>query len=457
MNASAARPILAIVGRPNVGKSTLFNRIAGKRLAIVEDVPGVTRDRNYADVDWEGRPFTLVDTGGFLPEPDNELLGRVRDQALLAVQEAEVILLVVDGMSGLTNGDQEIAGLLRKSGKAVFLAVNKLDSARREEEGFFTDFYRLGLKEVFPVSAEHGRGIADFMERVVENFPPREEYAREHEEICRVAIVGRPNVGKSTLVNRLLGEERFVVSEVPGTTTDSHEARLEYAGRSLVLVDTAGLRRKRSIAQKVEQFSVMRSLSAIDRAQVVVLVLDATELAVEQDARIAGIALEKGKAIVVFINKWDLVAGTAREAEFRNELKIQMPFLNWAPVVLGSAKTGKHILQIVERAGEVHEHRRTRLPTPLLNDFLERIIDEHPAPLAPGGNPVRMFYIAQVAMGPPTFAITCNRPEAVTNDYKRFIVNRMRDAFGLRVPIVILLKPKSKRPFVIREKRRRKK
>ncbi len=444
-----ARPIVAIVGRPNVGKSTLFNRIAGKRLAIVQDVPGVTRDRNYADASWENRPFTIVDTGGFHPDTEDQLLKRVRDQARLAIDEAQAVILVVDGMGGLTAADQEMAALLRRSSKAVFVAVNKIDSVKREEEGFFTDFFRLGIEGTFAVSAEHARGISQLMDAVVATFPKAETTA-EHEredDVCRVAIVGRPNVGKSSLINKLLGEERFVAADLPGTTTDPLDARLEVKGRKYILTDTAGLRRKRSIAQKVEQFSVMRALSTIDKADVVVLVLDATEFAVDQDARIAGVAVEKGRALVVFVNKWDLIEGSAKAAEFREELRIQMKFLNWAPVVFGSAKTGEHVTQVLAKAGEVWEHHRARLPTPQLNQFLEQVVDAHPAPMASGGYPVRLFYISQIGVRPPTFAVTCNRPESVPDDYKRFLVNRMRDAFGLKVPIVLLMKPKSKRLF----------
>jgi GTP-binding protein len=406
-----------------------------------------------------------VDTGGFWTDTEEELLVRVREQAQLAIDEAQAVILVVDGMSGPTSADQEIATQLLKSGKAIFLAVNKIDSERRLEEQYFNDFFSLGFSNTFAVSAEHNRGVSDLMDHVVKALPPAppppaevlEESNRE-DRPCRVAIVGRPNVGKSSLVNKLLGEERFVASSQPGTTTDPLDATLEYKGRHFVLTDTAGLRRKRSIALKVEQFSVIRALSAIDRADVVVLVLDATEMAVEQDARIASVALDKGKALVVFVNKWDLVQSTARADKMREELFHQMPFLTWAPVVFGSAKTGDHAFGVLSRAGEVYEHYRARLPTPQLNDFLEKVIDAHPAPLASGGHPVRLFYISQISSGPPTFAITCNRPEAVTEDYKRFIVNRMRESFGLRVPVMLLIRGrKSKRPFTPRREKNTKK
>lgn len=439
------RPIVAIVGRPNVGKSTLFNRIAGRRLAIVEDIPGVTRDRNYADAEYDGKAFTVVDTGGFLPETEDHLMSRVRDQARLAIDEAQAVILVVDGMSGLTAADQAIAGILRKGGKPTFVAVNKIDSAKREEEQFFTDFFRLGIEHTFAVSAEHARGVGQMMEELVKGFPAAEAFQAGAEVAgrpCRVAIVGRPNVGKSSLINALLGEERFVASEVPGTTTDPLDARLEFKGQKFILTDTAGLRRKRSIAQKVEQFSVMHALSTVGRADVVVVVLDATEPAVDQDLRIAGLAVEKGKAVVVFVNKWDLVADKSKQAEIREELKIQLPFVSWAPVVFGSAKTGDHVQAVLTKAGEVYQHFRAKLPTPILNDFLAKTTDDHPPPLSPDNKNVRLYYIAQVGIAPPTFTITCNRPESLATDYRRYLVNRMRDAFGLKVPVVLLIREK---------------
>ncbi len=447
------RPIVAIVGRPNVGKSRLFNRIAGHMLAIVEDVPGVTRDRNYADAQWEGHAFTVVDTGGFLPETDDALLSRVRDQAQLAIDEADAVILVVDGLAGLTSIDQEIASMLRKSGKTLVLAVNKIDSTRREEEAYVNDFYRLGIEELFTVSAEHGRGVSEMMDALVKRLPEFAGSDAVEGDACHVAIVGRPNVGKSTLINKLLGAERFVASELPGTTTDPVDARLEHGGRSFVLTDTAGIRRKRSIAAKVEQFSVMHALSTIGRADVVVLVLDAGEPAVDQDARLAAVALEKGRALVLFVNKWDAIESASRAKEIKEELQIHLPFVAWAPVIYGSAKTGNRVFAVLEAASEVFEHQVSRIPTPQLNQFLEAIVDAHPAPLAPGGLPVRLFYIAQTGIHPPTFTITTNRPEFVVESYKRFIVNRMRESFGLKVPIRIIFHKKSQRPFVGKRRR----
>jgi GTP-binding protein len=446
------RPVVAIVGRPNVGKSTLFNRIAGKRLALVEDLPGVTRDRHYADAEWLGRPFTLVDTGGFLPETQDPLLRQVRDQARLAIIEARAIVFVVDGMDGCTATDLEVASLLRKANKPVLLAVNKLDSHRRES-AHLPDFYRLGIERTFPVSAEHGRGIGDLLDALATCLPavPMVETEEEDEErACRVAIVGRPNTGKSTLVNRLLGEERLVSSEVPGTTRDSIDTRLVHNGRPYVLTDTAGIRRKRSIDSTLERYSVVRAFAAIDRSDVVLLLLDAREPAVEQDARIAALAAERGKGVVVLVNKWDLMRkGAARTDEYREELSRRLPFLAYAPVLFVSALTGESVERAVTITGELFEELKTRVPTPLVNKLLQKVVDQHPAPLA-DGRPVRIFYIAQVGVAPPTFALSCNRPEGVTEDYQRFIANRMRDAFGLRVPIRLLLRKKTKRAFVPR-------
>ncbi len=449
---AAARPIVALVGRPNVGKSTLFNRIAGSRRALVEDIPGVTRDRHYADVSWLGRAFTLVDTGGFIPDTDDKLLQRVRDQAQLAIEEATSVVLVVDAMAGISSADEEVARLLRKSGKPVIVAANKIDSERRAIEGLASDFYSLGFPALHAISAEHGRGVDDFMDELIESFPEEDASdaaAREGDtNVCRVAIIGRPNVGKSTLVNRLLGEERMVASDIPGTTTDAVDARLTFQGKDFVLTDTAGIRRKNAISARVEQFSVMRALKAIDRADVALLILDATEAAVDQDLRLASIAVDKGKGMVVLINKWDLAdSAGVKQRPFEADLRERLPFLAYAPIVFGSALTGKAVFRALKLAGELDEHLKARLPTPQINDLLQQIIDAHPAPLY-GGNPVRLFYMAQIGERPPTFCITCNRPEGITEDYKRFIINRLREAFGLRVPIRLIIRKKSKKEFV---------
>ncbi len=455
---AAARPIIALVGRPNVGKSTLFNRLAGRRAAIVQDVPGVTRDRNYADVEWGGRWFSVVDTGGFEPESRDRLVQQVKQQAQLAVDEATAVVLVVDGREGTTSVDRSVADLLRRSGKPLFVAVNKVDSAQTEAEAPLAEFYALGFGEVHAISAEHGRGIGELLDAVVEALrlepePPPAEEAEPGEEPAgprpagdvRVAIVGRPNVGKSTLVNALLREERFVVSEVPGTTRDSIDTLLEYRGRRFVVTDTAGVRRKRSIAQKVEAYSVVRAMRAIDQAEVVACLLDAGEAGVEQDARLLGLVAEKGRALVVVVNKWDLAeAEGATRSWYRKELLERMPFISWAPMVFVSARNGKGVTQVLDAAGRLVEQFRARFPTHAMNELLETIQTEHPAPLA-RGRPVKLYYVAQVAYAPPTFVVQCNRPQAIGEAYRRFVENRFRAAFGLEVPVRFVYKQRQRR------------
>jgi GTP-binding protein len=457
-----ARPLVALVGRPNVGKSTLFNRLVGRRQAIVQDVPGVTRDRNYGDAEWDGRALAVVDTGGFEPDTRDALLVRVRRQAQLAVDEAQAIVLVVDGREGLTVVDRAVADLLRRAGKPLFVAVNKVDSARTEGEAPIADFYELGFGEVHALSAEHGRGVGELMDAVIEKLdlprlPAPADDASEGEEPAevteaarptgdvRLAVVGRPNVGKSTFVNALLGEERFVVSEFPGTTRDSIDTRIEHGGRGFVVTDTAGIRRKRSIALKVEAFSVVRAMRAIDDAEVVACLLDAAEAGVEQDARLLGLVLEKGKALVVVVNKWDLAEREgATEDWYRRELVKRLPFVAFAPMVFVSAKERRGVRRVLDRAARLVEQYRARFPTPQLNELLEAIQEEHPAPLAKG-RPVKLYYVAQVAYAPPTFVVQCSRPEAIGDAYRRFVENRFREAFGLEVPMRLIFRERKRR------------
>jgi GTPase len=457
---SAPRPIVALVGRPNVGKSTLFNRLVRRRVAIVQDVPGVTRDRNYADVEWDGRELSLVDTGGFEPESRDALMSQVRQQAQLAVEEAAAIVLVVDGREGLTTVDRTIAELLRRAGKPLFVAVNKVDSARTEEDVPLAEFWGLGFGEVHSVSAEHGRGVPDLADAIVAKLglppaPPPPEEAEDPEEVTegdrpvgdiRLAVVGRPNVGKSTFVNALLGEERFVVSDVPGTTRDAIDSVVRHRGQGFVVTDTAGIRRKSGIAQKLEAFSVVRAMRAIDDAEVVACLLDATEAGVEQDARLLGLVTEKGKALVVVVNKWDIAEREgATQDWYRKELLKRLPFVAYAPMVFVSAKERRGVTKVLDRAARLIEQYRARFPTPQLNELLVALQDEHPAPLTRGLR-VKLYYVAQVAYAPPTFVIQCNRPEGVGDSYRRYIENRIRAAFGLEVPMRL----------VFRERRRRK-
>ncbi|MFL5318419.1 MAG: ribosome biogenesis GTPase Der [Myxococcaceae bacterium] len=434
------KPLVAIVGRPNVGKSTLFNRLIGKSVAIVEDAPGVTRDRQYADAEWLDRPFTLIDTGGYVPDEKDPLLKQVRQQALFAVQEADVVLFVVDVRAGMTSADLAIATELRKSGKPVVVAVNKTDSLKMEEGGLGSDFFQLGLGgEFFYISAAHGRGTEDLRDKLIEHFPEKEPEPAPFEEDAdtrpiRVAIVGRPNVGKSTLVNALLNEERMVSSEVPGTTRDPIDAELEFQDRRFILTDTAGIRRKATIAQKVEQFAVVGSLRMIDRSDVAVVVMDATEPAVEQDARIIGLTEEKGRGLVIVVNKWDKVADKAKEKVFRDQLKTSLKFVEYAPVIFTSALKGQKVEKVLEVAKLLYQQWQFRAPTPMLNKLLKHVTEHHPMPWF-AGKPLKLYYVAQVSAAPPTFVFTCNRPEGIPDRYKRYLTNQLRETFDLRVPI----------------------
>ncbi|MCE9671082.1 ribosome biogenesis GTPase Der [Myxococcus stipitatus] len=438
------KPLVAIVGRPNVGKSTLFNRLAGRRISLVEDMPGVTRDRHYADAEWGGRKFTFIDTGGFVPGEKDALLAQVREQAQLAVEECDVIVFVTDGRDGVTPADAAVASYLRKSGKPVIVAANKLDNTSGTMQSLAADFYKLGLGEVQPLSAEHGLGVPGLCDEVVSKLPPKQDgeddEAPPDDGIIRVAIIGRPNVGKSTLVNAILQEKRVVASDVPGTTRDPVDSPLTYKDRKLILTDTAGIRRKKTIAQQVEKYSVVAALKVMERSDVAVLLMDATEPAVDQDAKLAGLAEERGRALVIVVNKWDLVDVDQRRQEaYRESLKYALKFVGYAPILFTSALTGSKVEKVVDVAVELAEQFRFRAPTPQLNRLLEHMVDNHPAPIV-RGKPLRLYYIAQVSTAPPTFALTCNHPDGVPDMYKRYITNQLRKTFDLRVPIRLLFR-----------------
>jgi GTP-binding protein len=467
--------LLALVGRPNVGKSTLFNKLVSRRTAIVEDMPGVTRDRNYADANWEGRALSVVDTGGFEPVRSatrgegRPLMQRVQEQAQLAVDEAAAVILVVDGREGLTEVDRALAHLLRRSGKPLYVAANKIDSEASERRAPLADFHALGFGEVYAVSAEHGRGVADLVGAIIaelglpadavepepeaEPFPELDPDADEEgkdlgppiEGDIRLAIVGRPNVGKSTFVNALLGQERLVVSEVAGTTRDSIDSVVEHGGRQFIVTDTAGIRRKRSIAQRLEAYSVVRAMRSIDQAEVVACLLDAGEAGVDQDARILGLIAEKGRAFVIVVNKWDLAEKeSATRAWYREQLHKRLPFVAYAPMLFTSAAKKQGVEKVLTTAARLSAQFRARFPTPALNDLIEAIQEDHPAPLA-HGRPVRLYYAAQVGYAPPTFVIQCSRPEAIGDPYRRFVENRIREAFGLEVPMRIIFKERRRK------------
>ena len=439
------RPLLALVGRPSVGKSTLFNRIVGRRLALVEDTPGVTRDRHYAEASWGGREFTVVDTGGFVPGEADALLAGVRAQAEVAIEHCDVVVLLVDGRQGPLPADHTLAELLRKSGKPLLLAVNKLDHPPRAEAAA-ADFYRLGIPEVFPVSAEHALGIDALLDAAVARFPPPEAAppAPEPEgrvpEAIRVAIIGRPNVGKSTLVNTLLGEERLVAAPLPGTTRDPIDTELVHAGRRIVLTDTAGIRRKRTGAARVERTSILAALRSVERSEVAVLVLDATEPGVDQDARLAGMVEEKGRALLVLVNKWDLVPrDRRRQDQVREELKRQLRFVAHVPILFGSARERRQVEKVLDVVIQLHEQFHFHAATPMLNRLLEKIVAAH-SPPAVDGRPLRLYYVTQPTTAPPTFVLTCNRPGNVPRPYRRYLVQKLRQAFSLRVPVHLVFR-----------------
>ncbi|TLM61378.1 MAG: ribosome biogenesis GTPase Der [Deltaproteobacteria bacterium] len=419
--------IVAIVGRPNVGKSTLFNRILGRRQAIVEDFPGVTRDRNYAEVTRFDKPFTLVDTGGFEPVSDDRLLTQMREQSQLAIEEADIILFLLDGREGLTPADREVATMLRQVDKPVLFVINKVDGPTQEAAA--GDFYALGIDEFCTVSAEHGPGVSDLMERVLDLLPATPS-RREDDEETRLAIIGRPNVGKSSLANRLLGFERMVANPVAGTTRDSVDTPFAYNRKRYVLIDTAGIRRKGRVSQKLEKFSVVQALKALDRADIALMVLDAREGITEQDLTIAGYAAERGRAVVLVVNKWDLVPKDHTTlGQYVKNLRDAFKFLPDVPIHFVSAMTGLRVSKImadVEKVGE--EYRRT-IKTAALNKVLEEAQKTHQPPVYQGKR-LKFFYMTQTGTRPPSFIIFVNKAEGVHFSYRRYLTNCLRQAFG---------------------------
>jgi GTP-binding protein len=419
--------IVAIVGRPNVGKSTLFNRILGRRKAIVEDLPGVTRDRNYAEVTRFERPFTLVDTGGFEPASDDRLLSQMREQSQLAIEEADVIILLLDGREGLTPADQEVASMLRQVEKPVLFVVNKVDGPKQEDS--IGEFYALGVDELCTVSAEHGPGVSDLMERVLEMLPPVPA-GREDEDVTRVAIIGRPNVGKSSIANRLLGYERMVANPVAGTTRDSVDTPFSYNRRRYVLVDTAGIRRKGRVSQKLEKFSVMQALKSLDRADIALMVLDAREGITDQDLTVAGYAAERGRAVVLVVNKWDLVPKDHTTAgQYVKDLREAFKFIPEVPIHIVSALTGLRVSKIMAEVEKVSDEYRRTIKTAALNKVLEEAQKKHQPPVYQGKR-LKFFYMTQTGSRPPSFIVFVNKAEGVHFSYRRYLTNCLREAFG---------------------------
>ncbi len=439
-----AAPVMAIVGSPNVGKSTLFNRIAGSRIAIVEDRPGITRDRIYAAAEWRARTFRVIDTGGLELGHIDEIRDRIRAQVELAIDEAQVIVLVVDGTVGATGADEEMADLLRRSRKPVIVAVNKLDNPGRLT--LAVDFYSLGFPDTLAVSAEHGIGIGDLLDAVYAYFPTDADASDEEDEdeVVKVAVIGRPNVGKSSLINSLLGEDRVLVSPQAGTTRDAVDTPLVMGGQSFVLIDTAGMRKRGKVYETTEKYSVLRALRAIERCDVAVLVMDAEAGIIEQDKRVVGYALDAGRAIVIAVNKWDAVEKDGKTAqEFERNIRSHFPFMPWAPVVFVSARTGRRVSRVLEIAAEAADNHALRIATSTVNTVIQEAVAIVPPPTDKGRR-LKILYATQVAVKPPTFAIFVNNPEIMHFSYERYLENQLRESFGfLGTPMRILIRARS--------------
>lgn len=429
-------PLVAIVGRPNVGKSTLFNRLLGRPKAIVDDLPGLTRDRNYGEARWAGRRFRLVDTGGIESVAGGDLEANVQAQSRLALKEADAVIFLFDGKNGLNPLDRDIVDELRQAEKPVYFAVNKLDSRQRADQLY--EFYAFGIERLYSISAEHGLGIAELMDDVVRDFPPvldeedetRRAEAKEAAAPARIAVVGRPNVGKSTLINRLLGFERSVVHAAPGTTRDSLDTPFELFGEPCVLIDTAGIRRKARIDQRIERFSVSRSLRAVERGDLIVHVIDGPEGVTDQDAQILRYAVERAKAILLAVNKWDLVSKSGGEAEkYREEVRYRLAFLEFAPIVLIAAATGYGVGKLLETAARLLKVYSRRVPTSSVNQALHKIVRAHGAPLF-RGKAVKFFYATQTGTRPPTLTIFVNLNHAIPDSYRRYLTAQLRRQLG---------------------------
>ena len=435
--------VVAIVGRPNVGKSTLFNRLSRSRNALVDDRPGVTRDRLYASIHWEGVPLRVIDTGGFAAGEEEPLLAGVKSQVLMAIEEADAVLFMVDGRTGPLPGDREIADLLRRSRKPVLLAANKIDGPEHDARAL--EFYELGTAEIHPLSAAHGYGLRALMDRLVELLPPSVADEPDPSRI-RVAVVGRPNVGKSSLINRVLGLERLLVSDLPGTTRDAVDTPFSYEGTDFTLIDTAGLRRKSRVKERIDKFSMIKSLQSLDRCHVAVVLLDAAAGVAEQDARICGYALDRGRAMVLALNKWDLVKRDDEQRRaFLKGVDRQLGFVSFAPTLRISALTGEHVKRLIPTIRSLWEPFCRRVPTGEVNRAVAEILERKPPPRT-GPKSVRLLYATQTAVRPPTFVMFVNRPDLLHVSYRRYLVNQLRERFGLdRIPIRLHLRKREGR------------
>ncbi|MDK2803067.1 MAG: GTPase [Peptostreptococcaceae bacterium] len=436
-------PIVAIVGRPNVGKSTLFNRIAGERIAIVEDTPGVTRDRIYAQAEWVSKHFTIIDTGGIEPDSEELIPKKMRQQAELAMDMAQVILFVVDGKAGLTPSDRDVALMLLKTKKPVLLVVNKVDNKNLPDD--FYDFYELGFGEPIPVSSSIGLGIGDLLDEVVKNFPQDMDTELD-EDVVKVAIVGKPNAGKSSILNRLIGEERVIVSPIAGTTRDAIDTYIEMDGKKYLFIDTAGIRRKSKVYENIEKYSVIRAYASVEKADVVLTVIDATEGISEQDSKIAGLAHDAGKASIVVVNKWDLIEKDNHSVkEYTKKIREELPFMQYCPILFVSALTSQRMGKIKETVDFIFDEASKRVATGVLNDVIGEAVMMNQPP-SDKGKRLKIYYATQVGVRPPTFAIFVNEKELFHFSYQRYIENKLRENFGYEgTPLKIYVREKNRK------------
>lgn len=435
------KPIVAVVGRPNVGKSTLFNKITGKRISIVEDTPGITRDRIYADAEWSGREFTLIDTGGIEPKSKEVILSQMRNQANLAIDMADVILFMVNIKDGMTASDKDVAAILQKSGKPVLLVCNKVDAPGNPPMEMY-EFYNLGMGEPFPVSSVHGLGVGDLLDEVISYFPEKDE-ENEEEDAIKVAIIGKPNAGKSSLVNRILGEDRVIVSDIAGTTRDAIDSVFEKDGQKYIFIDTAGMRKRGKISEDVERYSVVRALSAVERADVCLIMVDAEEGVTEQDTKIAGYAHEQGKASIIVVNKWDIVEKeTNTMSNFKLRIKEGFNFMMYAPSAFISAKTGQRVDTLFDMIKSVLEQNSKRISTGLLNDVINEAIAMVQPP-SDKGKRLKIYYATQASVKPPTFILFVNNAELAHYSYVRYLENQLRAKFGFEgTPLKFIIREK---------------
>ncbi len=434
--------IVVIVGRPNVGKSTLFNRLIKSRNALVDNRPGVTRDRIYAKIEYKGIPFSIVDTGGFDEGKYDPIINRIKKQVEIAIEDADKIIFVLDAREGINPLDEELAKILRQKGKKVIVVANKIDSF--EHEALSLEFYKLGLGQVYPISAVHGRGIESLMDAIIQDIKNnRQVNTSEEEPGIKVAVIGRPNVGKSSFINKLLGEERVIVSDEPGTTRDSIDTLFSFAGKEYVLIDTAGIRRKSRVKEKIEKFSIIKALNSLERSDIAIIMIDATEGVTDQDAHICGYALDRGKGIVVVVNKWDLIKGNQYKINMLiDSIERRLKFVNFAPKINISALTGENVMLVFDKVELVYKQIIKKLKTSMFNKGLKEIIDIHPPPVA-GRKKLKFYYGTQVGIMPPTFVIFVNNPRWVHFSYKRFLINQFRMKFGLEnSPIKLIFREK---------------